>query len=91
MQVHAAVGREVAYLDPLATTPAVKKTRPAGNEDLELTLNAKIRALERSVFLLRHRKAEVPGEAYQREMERLLIELAQTSRQLRQKNGIAKP
>jgi hypothetical protein len=58
---------------------------------LKLTLNAKIRDLERSVFLLRHRKADLPEKAYQQEMEKLLIELARTSRRLRKMNDAGMP
>ncbi|MDJ0783297.1 MAG: hypothetical protein QNJ22_15075 [Desulfosarcinaceae bacterium] len=72
---------QVAYIDPLVTAPAAL---PPGDAGSALTLNAKIRELERSVLLLRHRKADLPAQAYQQEMEQLLIELARTSRQLRQ-------
>jgi hypothetical protein len=46
-------------------------------------LTAHLRELERSVFLLRNRKAELPQESYQKEMEVLLIDLARTSRKIK--------
>jgi hypothetical protein len=62
---------QIAYLDPLIA---------AGAPVLKRTLDAKIRALERAVFLLRNRKADLPAETYRQEMEKLLIELARTSK-----------
>lgn len=82
---------QIAYLDPLFTAQVTDNALTAGDKGLKLTLNAKIRELERSVFLLRHRKADLPEKAYQKEMEKLLIELAQTSRQLRQMMDAARP
>jgi hypothetical protein len=41
-----------------------------------------MRELERSVFLLRSRKANLPDESYQKEMEVLLIDLARITRKL---------
>jgi hypothetical protein len=62
---------QIAYLDPLIA---------AGEPVLKRTLDIKIRALERAVFLLRNRKADLPVETYRQEMEKLLIELARTSK-----------
>ncbi|MEJ2638754.1 MAG: hypothetical protein P8010_04185 [Desulfosarcinaceae bacterium] len=75
---------QIAYLDPLVANQAAAPLLPSGDAGLTLTLNAKSRELERSVFLLRHRKADLPEEPYRQEMEKLLIELARASRQLRQ-------
>jgi hypothetical protein len=75
---------QIAYLDPLLTVQAADSPLLSGDTGLTVTLDAKTRELERSVFLLRHRKAELPEKAYQQEMEKLLVELARTSRQLRQ-------
>jgi hypothetical protein len=75
---------QIAYLDPLVTNRSADSPQPPDDEGLTLTLNARIRALERSVLLLRHRRAALPETAYHQEMEKLLIDLARTSRQLRQ-------
>jgi hypothetical protein len=73
---------QIAYLDLL---PAERTLEfPPGVDVLLVNnLTAKIRELERSVFLLRSRKAELPKAAYQEQMETLLIEIARTSRKLR--------
>jgi hypothetical protein len=75
---------QIAYLDPIDTAQADESTITSGDAGSTLTLNAKIRELERSVLLLRHRKTDLPEKAYQQEMEKLLLELARKSRQLRQ-------
>jgi hypothetical protein len=82
---------QIAYLDLLSTGRTAGQAATTGEPGVRRALHAKIRELERSVFLLRHRKAEMPGEAYRQDMERLLIELARTSRQLRQLSGGANP
>lgn len=82
---------QIAYLDPLLTARTAGDALSAGDRKLKLTLNSKIRELERSVFLLRRRKADLTESVYRQEMERLLIELARTSRQLRQMNGADRP
>jgi len=73
---------QIAYLDPL---PAERNLEYPPGVDVSLVndLTAKIRELERSVFLLRNRKAELPQAAYQEQMETLLIEIARGSRKLR--------
>jgi len=73
---------QIAYLDLL---PAERTLEYPSGVDVSLVnnLTAKIRELERSVFLLRNRKAELPQAAYQEQMETFLIEIARTSRKLR--------
>jgi len=74
---------EIAYFD-LIPAESTGDEIPAGVDvTLMRDLTAKARELERSVFLLRNRKAELPQESYQKEMEVLLIELARISRKLR--------
>lgn len=73
---------QIAYLD----LPEVERTAeiPPGVEArLVQELTAKIRELERSVFLLRNRKSEMPPEDYQNQLEVLLIELARNAKNLR--------
>lgn len=79
---------QIAYPDPLYTARAPDTSSTAGGSEVNRALNAKIRELERSVFLLRHRKADLPPETYKQKMETLLIELSRTSRQLRQMTEI---
>lgn len=74
---------QIAYLD-LIPAESTGDEIPAGVDVTMIRdLTAKARELERSVFLLRNRKAELPQESYQKEMEVLLIELARISRKLR--------
>lgn len=74
---------QIAYLD-LISAESTGNEIPTGVEvTLMRDLTAKARDLERSVFLLRNRKAELSQEFYQKEMEVLLIELARISRKLR--------
>jgi len=82
---------QIAYLDLLPTEPFAAGIPTGIDITLMRHLNAEIRELERSVFLLRNRKAELPPESYQKEMEGLLIELARTSRKLRDMTGAAGP
>jgi len=79
---------QIAYVDPLYAIRASDKALGAADRKLKLALDARIRELERAVFLLRHRKTDMPEDAYQPEMEKLLIELARMSRQLRQMTDV---
>ena len=72
---------QIAYLDLIA--PKRREIPPGVDASLVQRLTVNIRELERSVFLLRDRKLEMPPEAYQKQMETLLIELARNSRHLR--------
>ena len=74
---------QIAYLDLIPVKPTADEEPTAAETALIRDLTAKMRELERSVFLLRNRKAELPQESYQKEMEALLIELARISRKLR--------
>jgi hypothetical protein len=78
---------QIAYLDLL---PAERTLEYPPGVDVTLVnnLTAKLRELERSVFLLRNRKAELPQAAYQEQMESLLIDIARTSRKLRRINPV---
>ena len=72
---------QIAYLDPVS---ADRTKMPPGVDVARVNrLTAKIRELERSVFLLRNSKAQTPPETYRRQMEALLIDLARHSRKLR--------
>ena len=73
---------QIAYLDliPARLTDDEKST--AANSAIIRNLTAHMREMERSVFLLRNRKAEMPTELYEKEMEVLLIDLARISRRL---------
>lgn len=78
---------QIAYLDQM--TPEYSAKIPKGvDAERVRQLTAKIRELERSVFLLRNRKSEMLPEVYQSELETLLIDLARTSRKLRRLMGI---
>lgn len=71
---------QIAYMDTLTTS---LPEAMAGQESETLRhLIAKTQELERSVFLLRNQKAELPADAYQQQMETLLIELARTTKKL---------
>jgi hypothetical protein len=74
---------QIAYLDLIPAETAAVGMPTGLDVTLMRDLTAKIRGLERSVFLLRNRKTELPPEIYQKEIEELLIELARTSRKLR--------
>lgn len=73
---------QIAYLD-LLPAELTSEYPPGVDVSLVNNLTAKIRELERSVFLLRNRKAELPQAVYQKQLETLLIEIARTSRKLR--------
>ena len=79
---------QIAYLDLL---PAERTSGYPPGVDVTLVnnLTAKIRELERSVFLLRNRKAELPQAAYQEQMETLLIDIARTSKKLRRIKAVS--
>jgi hypothetical protein len=74
---------QIAYLDLIPAEPTADEIPTGVDVTLMRDLTAKTRELERSVFLLRNRKVELPQESYQKEMEALLIELARISRKLR--------
>jgi hypothetical protein len=80
---------QIAYLDPIPAQRTDAETSSAPHSADIRALTTQIRELERSVFLLRNRKAEVPAELYQQEMEALLINLARTSRKLNDMTGSA--
>jgi hypothetical protein len=73
---------QIAYLDLIPVKLAGNEESTAAENSMIRDLTAKMRELERSVFLLRNRKAELPQESYQKEMEVLLIDLARISRKL---------
>ena len=75
---------QIAYLDLLPSGPDTHGVFSTVDAAGMRNLTAQIRMLERSVTLLRNRKEELGQESYQKEMEALLIELARTSRKLRQ-------
>ena len=78
---------QIAYLDPVSPT---RLEFPPGVDSARINrLTATIRELERSVFLLRNRKAQMPPEAYQTQMETLLIQLARRSRKLRRLSSVS--
>jgi len=73
---------QVAEIDTLATfLPQTIAGGPALNTLRNLT--ARVRALERSIILLRHQKTEMSDRAYWQQMEPLLIDLARSSRRMR--------
>ena len=74
---------QIAYLDLIPAKLADDKNSTAADSAIIRDLTAQVRELERSVFLLRNRKAELPAELYQKEMEVLLIDLARMSRKLK--------
>lgn len=78
---------QIAYLDLLPTKAASSRIAAGAEVDLMRDLNAKVRELERSVVLLRNHKGKLPPESYRKKMDTLLIELARTSRKLRDMNS----
>ena len=79
---------QIAYFDLLSSQ---QSQIPPGVEPSQVQrLTAKIRELERSVFLLRNDKSQMPEEAYQNQLETLLIELARNARKLRDLNSLSK-
>ncbi len=77
---------QIAYLDLLS--PQRLEIPPGVDASRVSRLTAKIRELERSVFLLRNDKSQMPQEAYQNQLESLLIELARNSRELRRLHSL---
>ena len=73
---------QIAYLDLIPAKLTDDKRITAADSAIIRNLTVQMRELERSVFLLRNRKAELPAELYQKEMEVLLIDLARMSRKL---------
>jgi hypothetical protein len=73
---------QIAYLDLIPAKLADEEPSSAAHSIVIRNLTARVRELERSVFLLRSRKAELPPELYQKEMEVLLLDLARISRKL---------
>lgn len=73
---------QIAYVDTLsAYLPEAVAAGPEFETVRELT--AGVQALERSVLLLRSRKAAIPEKDYWQQMEPLLIDLARTTRRLK--------
>ncbi len=72
---------EIAYIDTLVDDSA-------GLSPQALELKARMQELERSVFILRNRKAEYLEADYWQQMEELLVDLARTTEQFNeQRNG----
>ncbi|NNK12814.1 MAG: hypothetical protein HKP52_01095 [Desulfofustis sp.] len=71
---------QIAFLDLIAGKSTDDTDSTAADSAIIRNLTAQKRELERSVFLLRSRKAELPAESYQKEMEVLLIDLARITR-----------
>lgn len=72
---------EIAYIDTLVDDSA-------GLSPQALELKARMQELERSVFILRSRKAEYLEADYWQQMEELLVDLARTTGQFNvQRNG----
>ena len=74
---------QIAYLDLIPAKRSGHGEAAAAESAAIRDLTARMRELERAVFLWRNRKAELPQEEYQQEMEGLLIELARVSKELR--------
>lgn len=72
---------EIAYIDSLVDD---SETLTAG----QLNLKARMQELERSVFILRGRKADYLEADYWREMETLLVELAKTTGQFNDQTSL---
>ena len=73
---------QIAEVDTLATfLPQTIADGPALETLRNLT--ARVRALERSIILLRHQKSEMSDRDYWQQMEPLLIDLARSSRRMR--------
>jgi len=60
---------QIAYLDLIPAKPTDDNKATAADSSVIRNLTAQVRELERSVFLLRNRKADLPTELYQQEME----------------------
>jgi hypothetical protein len=73
---------QIADFDTLAAfLPQAVADGPASETLRKLT--ARVRALERSVILLRNQKAEISDEDYWQQLEPLLIDLARSTRRLK--------
>jgi hypothetical protein len=73
---------QIAEIDTLTTLlPQAIAAGPALSSLRNLT--ARVRALERSIILLRHQKTEMSDRDYWQQMEPLLIDLARSSRRMR--------
>ena len=73
---------QIAEIDTLARfLPQTVAGGPAFETVRKLT--ARVRALERSIILLRHQKTEMSDRDYWQQMEPLLIDLARSSRRMR--------
>ena len=73
---------QIAEVDTLATFLPQPVTGGPTFETLR-NLTARVRALERSIILLRHQKTEMADRDYWQQMETLLIDLARSSRRMR--------
>jgi hypothetical protein len=73
---------QIADVDSLATLLPEAVTEGPAFETLR-KLAAQVRALERSIILLRHQKTEMSDRVYWQQMEPLLIDLARSSRRMR--------
>ena len=73
---------QIAEVDTLATFLPQPVTGGPTFETLR-NLTARVRALERSIILLRHQKTEMADRDYWQQMETLLIDLARSSRRIR--------
>ncbi len=74
---------QIAYLDVLKDPEADRALPEDPDRRVRYELTRKMHEIERAVFLLRNRKAELLLEDYKRQMETLLIELARTNRKLK--------
>jgi len=74
----------LAQIAEIDTLTALLPDAAAGGSAAEalLILTARVRAIERSVILLRNQKAEMSDGDYWRQLEPILIDLARSSRQL---------
>lgn len=80
---------QIAYLDLIPGKFTDDENSTTAHNTIIRKLTAQMRELERSVFLLRSRKVELPAESYQKEMEVLLIDLARITRKLNNMTGSA--
>ena len=74
---------QIAYLDVLPKTLVLVGTADGPISPMVIELTNRAHELERAVFLLRNRKGEIAAADYKKQMETLLIDLARTSRDLR--------
>ncbi len=73
---------QIADIDSIAAVIS-KFAGPGPDAEALRRLTARVQALEKSVILLRHQKAEMPDQDYRQQLETLLIDLARSSRQLK--------